>query len=367
MTEPSLIALQANRTPPPKRAFRRGRAVCRYCGAELIVTNRARGACDAKACKKKDRRLRDQIRRERDEIDMIAMRAAVARAVEAKRLLLLDLSAAASPDVAKIDPAAPALTVDQIATTNHLSSPLVDVDSDDLEDFETRLLSVMRKLFAKMDEKDACGEKVEFEDDGSFADDEAHVTDLMFRSFEERAALEKPASPVENATCAACRGNCCARGFRNLAFIRPADVARFRRRDPEATPDSLTAAIMAYVPDKHVKDSCLFHGEFGCTIPREQRSTTCNGYKCGWLQKIIEMEKDGNAPRLVAGLEDGRPKRAFFVDAKGGLSEVPVNSSVNTADLLVEAARGETGSPENDQMSLSEGTSSRSADGGTGS
>ncbi len=374
MTEPRLVALQAQRSSPPKRVFRRGRRICRFCKGELTAIARGRGACDAPECRKQDRRERDKLRRERDEIDMIAMRAAVARAVEDERLLFLGLSVAAASDIAEIDPEASALTVDQIATTNHLSAPLVDVTPDELENFEARLLDMLRKQFAKLDDKGADGAPVEFNDDGGFADEEVHVTDLMFKTMQERSALEKPASPVENATCAACRGNCCEAGFRNLAYFRPADIARFRRRDPDATPESLTAAIMAYAPDMRVKESCLFHGEFGCTMPRAQRSTVCNGYKCAWLQKIIELEKNGDPPRLVAGLEDGRPKRAFFVDASGGLNEVPVDSSVSSHDLLSEAAavaRGETPPAASDQSPLSAdgsaGSTGSSRGGGTGS
>lgn len=375
MSEPRLVALQAQRSAPPKRVFRRGRRVCRFCKAELNAITRGRGACDAPDCRKRDRRERDSLRRERDEIELIAMRAAVARAIETERLMMLDLRAAAAPGMAKVEPVESALAVDQIATTNHISTPLVDVDPDDVEQFETRLLAMLRKEFKIVDEGHPNGDPVLLEDDGTSIDDEGVLlSDLVFRTFEEREALEKPASPAENAACAACRGLCCQAGFSNLAYFRPADVARYRLRNPGATPESMTAALMAYAPDTRVENSCLFHGEFGCTLPREMRSTMCNGYKCGWIQKINEMEKDGRPPRLVAGLEDDRPKRAFFVDASGGLNEVPINSSVNSAHLMAEAAEaarnGLARQADNDQASLSEDSSSGltgSSRGGTGS
>ena len=130
MTDPNLVALQASRTAPPKRIYRRGRQVCRYCEAQLGALARARGVCDDRECRKKDRRLRDQIRRERDEIEMAAMRAAAAKAVKEEARLMERLRSDASRELTARDPAAPVLETSDIATTCHTTTPLVDLTPD---------------------------------------------------------------------------------------------------------------------------------------------------------------------------------------------------------------------------------------------
>lgn len=374
MTDPRLVALEAKRTRPPKRAYRHGRPVCRYCGADLGAIARGRGACDAPECRKKDRELRDKLRRERDEIDVEAMRVAAARAVIEERRQIERLRAETARGVSEIEPPVPAVCVDEIAVTCHTSTPLVDLPPDMVQNFRDRLMILLRAQFEEQDERRAQGGVILTEDDGTSIDkDGVTLADLLFRTFEQREELEKPAPAAEVAGCAACRGKCCESGFQNLAYIRPADVARFRARNPDATPESMIETLFAHLPDRHIQYSCVFHGVFGCTLPRDLRANMCNGYKCEWLLKIEALVDQGKPPRLVAGFEKNRPLSAFFVGDDGALTELPVDSSISSCDLMAEAAevaRGVRVVTMQDQTSLPDGPdggSTESSTGGTGS
>lgn len=376
MTDPDLVALQASRTASPKRVYRRGRQVCRYCEAQLGALARARGVCDDRQCRKRDRQLRDQIRRERDEIEMAAMRAAAAKAVEEEARLLERLRSDASRELSARDPKAPVLKTSEIATTCHTTTPLVDLPHEFAEDFRNRMLTMVRDIFEQQDEEREQGREPAIEEDGVLVDqDDLWVADMMFKTFSDREKLERPVHATETAGCAACRGRCCEGGYQNLAYLRPADVARFRARNPGATPDSMVAAYFEFLPDKHVQHSCVFHGEFGCTIPREMRNNICNGYKCFWLLSIEETVNAGQPPRVVAAFKDHRPQRAFYVEEDGALTELAVDNSISSAEMIEEAADAVKDTAPDalaDQVSLSVsgrgGTSSLGASaGGTGS
>lgn len=358
MLEKTLLALQAQRTPSPKRMYRRGRPVCRFCGDDLDAVARRRGACDDPVCRKKERALRDTLRRERDEIELTAMRAAAALALQQEHMLVRQLRDQAAPEMTALEPASPALKVEDIAVTCHIATPLVDLDPALVADFRSRFEALARSLFEKEDADRARGLEARAEDDGvTRQEDGALLIDLMFRTFAERSTLEAPVHAAENATCAACRGRCCDGGFRNLAYIRPSDVARFRQRNPGATPQGMADAFLAHLPETHVRDSCLFHGPQGCTIPRSMRTNLCLGYKCHWLLNISEMVARGSPPRLVAGFEDHRPRKAFLVTEDGGLVESPVDSSISADVLMAEAeavARGAPTRKEEDQTPLPE-------------
>ena len=218
MTDPNLVALQASRTAPPKRIYRRGRQVCRYCEAQLGALARARGVCDDRECRKKDRRLRDQIRRERDEIEMAAMRAAAAKAVKEEARLMERLRSDASRELTARDPAAPVLETSDIATTCHTTTPLVDLTPDFVENFRERMLTMLRDVFEQQDEERGKGNEPAVEEDGVLVDrEDLWVADLMFKTFHDREKLERPVNAAETAACAACRGRCCESGYNTPA------------------------------------------------------------------------------------------------------------------------------------------------------
>lgn len=46
------------------------------------------------------------------------------------------------------------------------------------------------------------------------------------------------------------------------------------------------AEYMARIPEESFEYSCIFHGLKGCSLTREQRSSTCNTYLCSSLELL---------------------------------------------------------------------------------
>ncbi len=118
------------------------------------------------------------------------------------------------------------------------------------------------------------------------------------------------------AVCAVCRGFCCLYGGARHAFIDARTLADFRARHPEMFDEEAAAAYLGYLPLRTYEDSCVYHTEAGCALPRAMRARICNAYECRGLR---EARQDGNtdARACVVVRHDNRIVRSAFVDASG--------------------------------------------------
>ena len=85
--------------------------------------------------------------------------------------------------------------------------------------------------------------------------------------------------------CATCGGQCCEKG-RDHAFLSAEQLSRFMRDNPAWRPRDVFAAYLARLPSKAYKDSCVYHTQSGCALPREMRSQICNRFLCTPLKEI---------------------------------------------------------------------------------
>lgn len=90
--------------------------------------------------------------------------------------------------------------------------------------------------------------------------------------------------------CGACGGHCCRKGG-NDGFLDTDDLVRIGRA-LRLNRTKLEAAYTAAVADATYRDSCIFHGARGCTLPREMRSRICNAYYCGPLERHLKNAVD---------------------------------------------------------------------------
>lgn len=139
--------------------------------------------------------------------------------------------------------------------------------------------------------------------------------------------LHEPSSILAKA-CEMCVGGCCRRGQGSHAYLKAPTLRRLAKRMPNATAAQLVDHYVSQVPETHVADSCLFHSETGCALPREDRSHICNRYVCRF-GRIIEasepkMEADPG-PVLLVATDDGRVKRARILD---GDKEIEVSPAL---------------------------------------
>ena len=121
--------------------------------------------------------------------------------------------------------------------------------------------------------------------------------------YAERRAQE-PAEPfVYDAACIACQGECCTMGGPRHGFLEKSTIDYQRWRDPELTPDALKEAYLAHIPDRSTRDSCVYHGASGCTLPRHWRADVCNSFQCQFRAALIRdhARKPRNGA-VVAGL-----------------------------------------------------------------
>lgn len=117
------------------------------------------------------------------------------------------------------------------------------------------------------------------------------------------------------AACALCRGHCCSRGGEH-AYISAETIRRFRARHPDATPEDVVAAYLAHIPPRTFTDSCVFHGELGCSMPGEMRAATCGDFFCDGLHFLGRQLEAGVPPRtFFVSVEDLTILGTKFVDA----------------------------------------------------
>lgn len=130
----------------------------------------------------------------------------------------------------------------------------------------------------------------------------------------DQAAAADPAAPTDPGggavdallakVCARCTGYCCRLGYGRHAFLDAAALLRQRAGTGEAGHAELVDAYLAQIPPLHHADSCAFHGEHGCALPRSRRAAICNDFECpGLEQGRLHAERDG-AQRLFVVRHD---------------------------------------------------------------
>jgi hypothetical protein len=112
-----------------------------------------------------------------------------------------------------------------------------------------------------------------------------------------RPALDGFAARVATTACRICKGWCCKNG-NDDGFLDEATLARVW---PDKTADAIIHMYVERVPDIGYEGSCIFHGEKGCTLPRDFRSNVCNDYFCGGLHAFIQSDEKAEPIIVIAG------------------------------------------------------------------
>jgi hypothetical protein len=117
-----------------------------------------------------------------------------------------------------------------------------------------------------------------------------------------------------DAACGVCWGACCAYGG-NAAFIGGATVRRLRRARPELSDADIVEHYLSAIPERTVENSCILHGQSGCALPREQRSSICNDFWCrpvrDWQRK--ELARAEARPVAVVIVHENHALRSAIV------------------------------------------------------
>ncbi len=126
--------------------------------------------------------------------------------------------------------------------------------------------------------------------------------------------------------CAMCRGACCTRGS-DHAFLGADSLARVRCVHPAHNAESLLATYSVHLPTEHFADSCVYHAESGCALPRALRSNTCNRYRCGGLTELRRALESSGHPLAFIGASDNESLRAFALAAASELRPIDLTAA----------------------------------------
>ena len=91
--------------------------------------------------------------------------------------------------------------------------------------------------------------------------------------------------------CTVCRGRCCLGGTAQ-AYISAEDVRRYVKAKPATTREEILEAYLNCLADVSYENSCIFHQEQGCGLPRHLRSATCNEFECLDLKALHNCCRD---------------------------------------------------------------------------
>src|SRR5690606_36272427 len=137
---------------------------------------------------------------------------------------------------------------------------------------------------------------------------EAHLRKIVEAAFgspvpdaeeDGRAAIEAEETPVLATACGVCRGGGCDRGG-TTGMLEGAEIARWRKREPELTPEEAIAAYLGALPEEAVAGSCVYLGTAGCALPRAMRANWCNRFQCRERASLqAELAEAGDVPVLM--------------------------------------------------------------------
>ncbi len=173
----------------------------------------------------------------------------------------------------------------------------------------------------------------------------AYLREITAQAFEQpepgplpdhRTRNEAPEPERADAACIACRGHCCVLGMAANAFLRVETINHVRGHHPELGPDEIVAHYEARIPDRAVRESCVFHGPSGCMLERRWRADMCNNFQCNGKRQALERAPDAQAMLWIA-TEDG-VGRAMVHDQAGTRPVTPDADAGDTDPDRVAAA-----------------------------
>jgi hypothetical protein len=169
-------------------------------------------------------------------------------------------------------------------------NPITPLPEERIEEFRGKLETLVEELIA-LDKEAAATNLVQ--------PDPLPIVEILpdpLPAVRDDARLDQ----LSGAVCAACRGTCCRQGETH-AYLGIETLRRVMGDRPELQPGQLVDVYLAFIPEKTFADSCVFHQECGCALPREMRSSICNEFFCNGLHDLRHEVKHG------------APHRAFVI------------------------------------------------------
>lgn len=269
---------------------------CRICRVPLPPHRFAAGVCDDRECAAihAGHRLAERTRRERERLQRLR------EGGEARKLR--EAAAAGVEDPEEFT----------LVVVPHIDTPLAPRDEERIEPVKARLVSLVNWAFTHEPDDAELPRRPGWSSTGEPDSSVYQPQDIGA----EATAVE---SPLFGAGCRLCRGACCRTGA-DHAYLNIKQVREFIAGHPELSAEDIVGAYLSHLPELSIENSCIFHGERGCTLPREMRSDMCNRWLCPGLKEIRERLEGGSPPQfyLISADEDAATKEiaaAEFVAA----------------------------------------------------
>ncbi len=125
---------------------------------------------------------------------------------------------------------------------------------------------------------------------------------------------ESGPTPILQRACAMCQGHCCVAGG-SRGYLEVDTILRYLDEHPQLEAPEVVASFLSHVQQSTYEDSCVYHGEHGCTLPRRRRSATCNGFECAEFRRLQEEFSSPGPHRVfLVAVQGSRVVRYAFVD-----------------------------------------------------
>lgn len=253
----------------PQPMIKPGR--CRGCGVKLTVLQVRRGLCDAPECRRKDVAYQEDLRRQ----------STLQRVRES-------LPESWPPNAA-------------IALLPRNQQSLIPLSRKRIQAHRRHLEQVVRQA---REQREA---------------DESIATET--RATTSGVSPGQATLPVLGSICGLCGGHCCNTGG-NAAWLEPATIVRRQREAPDLNEDSIVETYLSYLPEISHENSCIYHAENGCCLPRNIRSNVCNQYLCRGLGEVVSALDSTFSVCVAASMTGSEISQVALIDAQGILEKL---------------------------------------------
>lgn len=274
---------------------------CRVCKVPLPSYRMAAGDCGDRECGiiVAGWRLAEAVRREEARI------ASLIQAGELLKIQEAGQSSVENPDGFSV------------AVVPHLAARITPSDQQKVERIRERLRSLVQWAFSHEFDDSELPRRPGWDSSGHATAHIYHADDIA----EEASSVE---SPIFSTGCRMCRGYCCVTGSEH-AYLNIGLIRDFIAENSDLAEEQVVQAYMQYVPESSFENSCIFHGEMGCTLPRNMRSDMCNRWLCPGLKRVRESLEHGTPPLFFIVASDEKTSSeeivaSSFVDARNHLS-----------------------------------------------
>lgn len=255
------------------------KSVCRGCGAALSITQSVRGLCDNPDCRRKDVPYQEQLRRQ-----------AIIKTVKQD-----------VPESWRSQPVA------LLPRNTQSLTPLNPIRITAFREYLSQTVAQAKALSETAAETTASTNGIP-----------TSQADL----------------PFLDAGCALCGGECCQTGG-NTAWLEPATIQRLNWLTLTISEQRIVEHYLSYVPELSYENSCIYHAERGCNLPRKMRSNVCNQFLCRGLSDLWKgLSSTPSGQCVAASINGSSVKEIALVDVLGSLQKITPTPNKPAADDL---------------------------------